>query len=148
MLPTPMELREQSRRFHAAAERASKPAVKRKLDAHAAALARVADILMREGESLRPETRGECERLLARPLGENMQEIVGALLSKRALPDRRSQAKNWRARAAELRSIADGFVVPSVQEVLRRAAASYDQLAEEAEAPLAGSGHKPRDEAG
>jgi hypothetical protein len=44
--------------------------------------------------------------------------------------------KRWRARAAELRAVADQFVVPSSQEVLHRAAANYEQLADNAEARL------------
>ena len=39
-------------------------------------------------------------------------------------------------RAQELRAIADQFEVPSLQDALRRAAATYDKLADDAEGKL------------
>lgn len=44
--------------------------------------------------------------------------------------------RRWRARAEELRAVADQFTIPSAQEGLRRAAANYEKLADHAEARL------------
>jgi hypothetical protein len=56
--------------------------------------------------------------------------------------------KRWRARAAELRAVADQFIVPSAQEVLQRAAANYEQLADNAEARLTGCPSPPGKDTG
>jgi hypothetical protein len=58
--------------------------------------------------------------------------------TQRAISDARVRIKPWRRRAEELRATADQFLVPSVQESLRRAAANYDQMADHAEALLTG----------
>ena len=47
-----------------------------------------------------------------------------------------SDIARWRLRAAEPRSDADQFGIPSVQDALREIAACYDELAEKADAAL------------
>ena len=46
--------------------------------------------------------------------------------------------RRWRARAKEPRALADQFTIPSAQDGIRRAAAKYDKLADDAEARLRG----------
>ena len=54
----------------------------------------------------------------------------------------------WRARARELRALADQFTIPSAQDGIRRAAAKYDKLADDAEARLAGGSQPPANDSG
>ena len=66
-------------------------------------------------------------------------DIPDAITAKqRAISDVRVRIEPWRRRAEGLRATADQFLVPSVQESLRRAAANYDQMADHAEALLTG----------
>lgn len=53
--------------------------------------------------------------------------------------DVRRQIARWRARAEQLRTIADEFTIPSAQDALGRTAANYEALADDAEARLARS---------
>jgi hypothetical protein len=147
-LPTPLELREHSRRYQEAARKAEDAATKRQLAGHALALAQIAEALAHEGEALRPAKIELYNGLLAGPLSEKVRQIVEELLNKSKPRPVRSQIKAWRMRAEELRTTADGFVVPSAQDSLRRAAANYDALADQAEAVLAGCPPLPEDQAG
>jgi len=54
---------------------------------------------------------------------------------RKLLAEARAQ---WRQRAGELRATAERFVVPSAQDALLKAAAGYEQLADQAEGLLAG----------
>lgn len=56
----------------------------------------------------------------------------------------RDDIERWRRRAEELRTMADQFGIPSAQETLRRLASDYEQLADDAEARLAGRSLRPR----
>ncbi len=137
MLPTPAELREYSRRYREAAANATDTATKRLLAAHAAALAQIAEAIEREGEVVQAAKKERYKGLLAEPLGESVRRMVQDLLSKaKAAPDARPQIKALRMRAEELRTTAEQFEVPSAREALRRAAANYDKLADQAEALL------------
>jgi hypothetical protein len=148
-LPTPVELREHSCRYQEAARKADDAATKRQLAAHALALAQIAEALEREGEAVRPAKIEHYAGLLAGPLGEKVRQIVEELLNKpHAVLDARSRIKAWRMRAEELRTTADGFVLPSAQDALRRAAANYDTLADQAEALLVGCQPLPEDKTG
>src|SRR5690242_10396144 len=82
MLPTPVELREHSRRYREAARKIDDAATKRQLAGHALALAQIAEALEREGEATRPAKIEHYEGLLAGPLGEKVQQIVDELLNK------------------------------------------------------------------
>lgn len=64
------------------------------------------------------------------------------------MADTADDIRRWRMRAEELRTLADRFVVPSVQAALRRAADNYDRLAGEAEARFTGRPSLPGEEAG
>jgi hypothetical protein len=52
------------------------------------------------------------------------------------MPDISDQIQRWRERAKEIRAAAEGFAVPSAREIMRRVAANYDKLADDAEARL------------
>jgi hypothetical protein len=131
MLPTPGELREHSRHYREAARRCDDPAAKRRLAAYALALAQLAEAIEREGETPRKESVDHYEHLLA-----EAQQIVNQLPSTPPAVSERRQIEAWRKRAEELRTIADQFGVPSAQDSLRRTAASFDMLADNAEARL------------
>jgi hypothetical protein len=135
-LPTPEELREQSRRFRDAARNAAEAATKRRLAAHAAALAQIAEALDRESQGVHPEKTQRYQGLLAGPLAEEVLRVVGELLEPKAARDLRRRIEVWRQRAEELRATADTFSVPSAQDALRRAAANYDRIADNAESLL------------
>jgi hypothetical protein len=141
MLPTPVELREQSRLFRKAADEAVNLATKRRLAAYALAVAQIAEKIEREevpGEPM-PGIRAEhYQRLLAKALDEGRRQVAAQPKERRADPTAQRQVARWRARAEELRTTADEFTVPSAQESLRRAAANYERLADEAEALLTG----------
>jgi hypothetical protein len=47
---------------------------------------------------------------------------------------RRLHILTWRAKAAELRAVADGMTNPHTQHLLRNAAANYARMADEEEA--------------
>ena len=53
-----------------------------------------------------------------------------------ALEQQARQVRAWRVRAEEIRTVADQFSVPSVQERLRQSAANLDAMADHAEALL------------
>ena len=141
MLPTPAELREQSRRFRDAAGNAAEAATKRRLAAHSAALAQVAEALERKSQSVDPETAQRYKGLLAGALREEVLRVVEELLEPKIVHDERRRIKAWRLRAEELRATAETFSVPSAQDALRSAAANYDLIADNAEAllPLPGA---------
>lgn len=50
--------------------------------------------------------------------------------------DTRDKIRRWRVRARELRTVADQFGLPSAQDSLRHLAATYEKLADDAEAQL------------
>ena len=56
--------------------------------------------------------------------------------------------RRWRARAKELRALADQFTIPSAQDGIRRAAAKYDKLADDAEGRLTGGPPPPANDCG
>jgi hypothetical protein len=145
MLPTPADLREKSRRYREAATKTTEAELKRQLAAHAATLAEIAEALARKGELVHPERAEHYERLLAGPLGEKVQRIVQELLQPAFERDAQAQIKAWQLRAEELRTTADGFSTPSAQASLRRAAANYDLIAEQAQARLSADS-APRDD--
>jgi hypothetical protein len=132
MLPTPGELREQSRRFRDVAYKAATSDLKRRLATDALVLAQIAEAIEREGvvQGVKAE---RYRRLLAEVLGEEPRAMTA--------PGVRDRIMQWRMRAVALRTTADEFEVPSAQESLRRAAADYDRLADDAEAVL--TGHPP-----
>jgi hypothetical protein len=124
MLPTPEELREQSQAYREAARHAGGEAG-RVLATYALVLAQVAEAVEREGASIAPAKADSYWHLLAQALSDDVRQLVKAF-------DTRSQVAAWRMRAEELRTTADQFQVPSAQDTLRRAAANYDQLADNA----------------
>jgi hypothetical protein len=138
MPPTPDELRERSRVFRDAAQKAAIPELKRRLAHYALLLAFAAEAIERGGpgrDDVLPAL-GDQERLIA-------EALAGAPVSpppgeRKTVPGVRDQIKQWRLRAEELRTTADHFEVPSAQESLRRAADDYDKLADDAEAALTG----------
>jgi hypothetical protein len=132
MLPTTVELREQSRRYQEAARTTLGVEAQHQLAACALALAQIAEQIEREGEVF--ATR--LNDLLA-ALDEDVRRVVEMLLSELETQRvTRSRVSAWRTRAEELRTIADQFSIPSAQESLRRAASNYDKLAEDAEKSL------------
>jgi len=136
--PTPSasaELREHSRYYREAAEKTADAAIKRELAAHAEALAQIAEAIERVVEVV--ESEGDAAQ--SEKIQPYVQRIISALLrDQQVTPAAQGQIKAWRMRAEELRATAEEFGIPSVQEVLRRAAANYDQLAVDAEALLTG----------
>jgi hypothetical protein len=56
--------------------------------------------------------------------------------------------RQWRARAEEIRTVADQFSVPSAKDTMQRLAATYERLAAEAEARLIGHAQFESEEAG
>ena len=135
MLPT--ELRERSRIFRDAARQAKEPRVRRRLAAYALILAQAAEAVERDaagGQNLRHDAS-----LLARPVDADVPQTASEPAPE---PHARNIAPSdvmaWRLRAEELRATAEQFVVPSAQDALRRAAANYDALAEQAEALFTG----------
>jgi hypothetical protein len=133
--PTPAEMREQSRRYREAARNAVDVATKRRLAGKALALAQLAEAIEREGESDRNAKIERYARLLSEVLSERSLRIHEPL-DHRELTTAQREIKAWRMRAEELRATADQFEVPSAQEALRRAAANYDKLADQAKALL------------
>lgn len=139
MLPTINELREESRRYLEAARLAEGDDTRRQLASYALAIAQVAEALERDGGRSREATADHYERLLDRALGESARKIVHELLRRRGgTADAPEQIRRWRMQAEELRTAADQFVDPMARQSLRNAAATYQQLAENAEARLNG----------
>jgi hypothetical protein len=150
MLPTPAELREQSRLFRKAANEAIDLAVKRRLAAYALAVAQIAEKIERDealGTPLQGVKAEHYQRLLAHALDEGRRQVEAQPKEPRRDPKAQRQIAAWRLRAEELHTTADEFTVPSAQESLRHAAANYERLADEAEALL--TGHiRAKDKAG
>jgi DNA invertase Pin-like site-specific DNA recombinase len=76
-------------------------------------------------------------RLLANALKKRTRDIIRLEITGeqgQVAIAPRSQIRAWRMRAEELRTTADQFAVPSAQEALRRAAANYDKMADNAAA--------------
>ena len=141
MLPTPVELREQSRVFRKAANAALNLATKRRLAAYALAVAQIAEKIERDevsGEPVQGIKAEHYQSLLAQALDDARRQVEAPPKEPRVDLKAQGQVARWRQRAEELRATADGFTVPSAQEVLRRAATNYERLADEAEALLTG----------
>jgi hypothetical protein len=141
MLPTPVELREQSRLFRKAANGAVNLAAKRRLAAYALAVAQIAEKIERDqvpGEPVPAIKAEHYQRLLAEALDDGRRQVETQPKEPRLGLTAQRQIARWRLRAEELRTTADEFTVPSAQESLRRAAANYERLADEAEALLTG----------
>ncbi len=141
MLPTPVELREQSRLFREAANEVLNLATKRRLAAYALAVAQIAEKIERDELAGAPVHGSEAEhykRLLAQALDEGRRQVEAQPTRPHIDLGAQRQVAQWRMRAEELRTTADQFVVPSAQESLRRAAVNYERLADEAEALLTG----------
>ncbi|HZB93043.1 MAG TPA: hypothetical protein VE397_16470 [Stellaceae bacterium] len=153
MLPTPSELREHARRLREAARAAPDASTRRQLAADALALAQLAEAIEHH-QTIDQFTQGakvqEYKRLLARALGARtaslLQDIAGKAAGEEA--EQRDRIERYRLRAEELRAIADQFVVPSAQEGLRRAAANYDKMADDAETAFSGPRSAPNHKAG
>lgn len=88
--------------------------------------------------------------MLGEALDEGTRSTVETLLrEENAQRDKeRRQVSAWRRRAEELRSVADHFAVPSVQETLRRTAFNLDKMANHSEALLTGKHPEPRENVG
>ena len=71
-------------------------------------------------------------RSLLRSADRSVRLVVESQLGVRIGPD-----ADLRRRAEELRAIADQYEIPSIQQSLQEAAASFDRLADEADAELA-----------
>jgi hypothetical protein len=141
MLPTPAELREQSRLFRKAAREALNLATQRRLAAYAFTLAQIAEKIERDevsGEPLQGIRAEPYRRLLTQALDEGRRQVEAQPKEPRIDLKAQRQIARWRLRAEELRTTADEFTVPSAQESLRRAATNYERLADEAEALLTG----------
>ncbi len=148
MLPKPAELRDLSLRCRQAARKATDLGTKRRIADHALALAQLAEQVEREGgwgEFVRSANVELYNRVLAQAWDNRIRATVRALLREEQ-DQRLSEIRALRMRAEELRTVADQFVVPSAQDSLRRAAANYDNLADHAEAQLAGRASYPHDE--
>ena len=104
MLPTPAELREESRLCRKIAEDVAAG------ETHVR-LAQYAFLLALRAEAAEREKRGTDAR-----------------------EDERVRIERWRRHAEELRAIAADFSVPSAQDSFRGIADNYDQLADETEA--------------
>ncbi len=150
MLVTPVELRERSKIYLAAATAASRVEAKRQLAAYALTLAQVAECIERDTASVRVDDlrRALTEAQMALRIAPSELRAIAGAITQQAISQDRDRIKRWRQRAEELRTVADQFVVPSVQETLRRTAANYEQLADDAEAQLSGTPPTSSDEAG
>jgi len=83
------------------------------------------------GRHRRHEVRRRGRRI------ESLERDLGPVIFDTAnQQETRDRIKRWRQRAEELRTAADQFREPSAQEPLRRAAGSYDQMADFAEVLL------------
>jgi hypothetical protein len=150
MLPTPQELREQSRIFRDAARKAATPDLKRRLAQYALSLALAAESVERGGQI--PDTvlvaLREQEHLLTEALDDGAPVPPAPPRQPKTVPNVRDQIRAWRMRAEELRTTADQFRVPSAQDTLRRAAANYETLANNLESQIGGHPPAPGDKAG
>jgi hypothetical protein len=139
MLPTPVNLRERSKIYLDAAHTALSAEAKRQLAAYAFTLAQVAECMERDIAYERVDELGgvlaEALQMALRVAPSELRAIADAAI-QRSIAQDRNRIKRWRIRAEELRATADQFCVPSAQTSLRRAAANYEQLADDAEARL------------
>jgi len=136
--PTPAELRELSRRVLIAAKTEAKD-MKSLLEAHALALFRVAEQIGLEtpmGEFVRNANIDRYKRLLDEVVDEKVRAIIQALLKgeQEAIERNLRDIREWRRRAEELRTIAHRCSIPSLRRTLLGIAASYDSLADHADA--------------
>jgi hypothetical protein len=139
MLPTPVELRERSKVYLNAARAAVRADARRQLAAYAFILAQVAECMECDETNARVDELGrvlnDALRLALRVAPSELRAIADAA-TQRAIAADRDRIKRWRNRVEELRATADQFTVPSAQVSLRRAAANYEKLADDAEARL------------
>jgi hypothetical protein len=142
-LPSTIELRERSRSWRDAARKAVDPAAKREIAAYAFALAQVAEAMERDPTSMTSDAFGRLVQEALERAGMIVHEVIDKI--GRASADA-AKIRAWRMRAEELRTTADGFAVPSAQETLRRAAANYDRLADQAETSFARRPPEPQDD--
>src|SRR5215472_3987943 len=139
MLPTPVELRERSKVYLEAARAAVRVDARRQLAAYAFILAQVAECMECDETNARVDELGrvlnDALRLALRVAPSELRAIADAA-TQRSIAADRDRIKRWRLRVEELRATADQFTVPSAQVSLRRAAANYEKLADDAEARL------------
>ena len=140
----PKQLRDLSRLYQEAARNADAP-TKRQLAVHAAALTQAAEDIERlnggddiaNGDAARHLEIAHRRSTVVEALSEPVRHSVRTLLSEpEAGAPGQGPIRTWRRQAQELRMMAEQFKVPSAQEGLRRAAANYDQLADNADALL------------
>jgi len=141
-MPTPAELRQQSRALREAADGETNSESKRKLAIRALALAELAEQIERTGAFIARENIERYERMLATgDLDEKLRIIVETLLAEqqeaaqvqggvRVQPE---QAPRWRMKAAELRAVADQTQDAQARLSLRRLAETYDRMAQSKE---------------
>jgi hypothetical protein len=131
MLQKIAALRDRSRRFQEAARKTDYLTTKRRFAENASVLAQLAEAMERD---IKLDRSTKIERY-AGELAEVLNER--AHHTHDLVTDSNTAARHirvWRARANELRTTADHFPVPKAQEALRRAAASFDRLANQAAA--------------
>lgn len=150
MLPTPEELREQSRIFRDAARKAATPNLKRRLAQYALSIALAAETVERGGQipdavlvALR-----EQQHLLAQALDDGAPVPPAPPSKPETVPNIQDQIRQWRVRAEELRLTADQFQVPSAQDALRNAALNYLMMADNLESQICGLPPVPGAKAG
>jgi hypothetical protein len=153
MLPSPAQLRERSRFYLKAAREATEPATKHRRINCAFVLAQVAQVIERDKQGANANAvrlaQMVFEVLAAAHSGPSDVPRADANADKEpAISGERARIRAWRVRAEELRTTADSFAVSSARESLQRAAANYDQLANDAEAMLEGTPSGPGEKAG
>jgi hypothetical protein len=131
MLQKIAELRDRSRRFREAARKTDYLTTKRRFAENASALAQLAEAMERDVDLDRSAKIGCYAGELAEVLNERAHHTHDVVTDSNTAA---RHIKVWRARAKELRTTADHFPVPKAQEALRRAAASFDRLANQAAA--------------
>src|SRR5215469_18955281 len=129
MLPSSAELRERSRIAHRTARNAVDVATKRRLAAAAMVLAEVANAVERGDDATVERLQVKLADALAGVPTETQIDPARPADGDAVLAAR---MKKWRMRAAELRAVADQFLVPSAQAGLRSAATYYERLADQA----------------
>ena len=113
--------------------------MKSRLEAHALALARVAEQIELEapiGEFVRNANIERYKRLLDEVVDDSTRATIQALLKgeQEALEKKLRDIREWRRRADELRTVAQQCSIPSLRKTLLGTAASYDSLADHADA--------------
>jgi hypothetical protein len=136
MLRKIVDLRDRSRRFQEAARRAVDTTTKRQFAENASILAQLAEAMQRDVEFDRGAKIGRYAGELSEALNERAHYIHDLRNDGNTAALR---IKVWRARAKELRTTADHFSVPSAQKALRKAAANFERLANQAAALLSRS---------